>query len=57
MRDLDQLADSLFRAKRELAIAVANNDRRVIDTLRAAVRQLELMIAAASVDYHHREGC
>ena len=57
MRDLDQMADSLCRARRELAVAVAKGDHHVVDMLRAVVGQLELLIARAAVDYHDDEGC
>jgi hypothetical protein len=57
MRDLDQLTDSLVRARREHAVAVGRGDHSVADTLRVAIRRLEQMIASVAADYHVSEGC
>ena len=57
MRDLDQLTDSLVRARREHAVAVMRGDHRVADALHVAIRRLEQMIASVSADYHVTEGC
>ena len=56
MRDLDQLTDSLVRARREHALAVMRGDHGVAEMLHAAIRRLEQMIAAVAADDHVIEG-
>ena len=55
--ELAQLADSLRRARREYALAVTRGDGAGARAFAAAVTRLEGLIAEASRDYHHREGC
>ena len=55
--NLAQLADSLARASREYALAVASGDAIAARSLSAAIRQLQALIAGASHDWHHSEGC
>ena len=50
MPELDQLADSLCRARRELAVALASGNQHAAATLRAVVRQIEMLIAAETGD-------
>lgn len=57
MGELDQLADSLVRARREHALAIERGDTHGAQALGAAVAQLHQLIAQAAQDYHGREGC
>jgi hypothetical protein len=56
MPTLDDLADSLVRARREYSLAVARRDPAAAEAYQTVIESLQALIAQAAVDYH-REGC